>query len=115
MSPNSTAPTVAVPGGVVEGDTLVLVARRRAPSAPTVTNPAGWTLIHAAVGSTAAEIQTYLWTKRPGPVTPGPTWSSPEPDRRPTLQVLAYRAASGIESFVQAFDTMQRLDNDARR
>ena len=108
VSPNSTAPTVAIPAGVVEGDTLVLIATT-ASVGTTVTDPAGWTLVHTATQSTAG-VKTYLWTKTAGPGDAGTNVVvAQNPIAKTALQVLAYRGASGIESFVQAFDTVQQL------
>lgn len=109
VSPNSATPTVVVPGAVVAGDTMVLIATS-ASTAITVTPPTGWTQVHTATQSTGG-VQTWMYTKTATASDAGRNVVLAQSTVAKTaLQLLAYRGANGIESFVQAFDTVSRAE-----
>ena len=105
---NSLTPSVTIPAATQPGDLLVLITSLNA-AATTVTGPAGWTLVDSGSNPTA-DIQTRVWSKVAGPGDAGSTVQiSQAAFFKASMQVLAYRGASGISAHQIAFDTTSNV------
>jgi PKD repeat protein len=102
---NVTVATVQVPASVQAGDTLVAVSTHNSIT-PTVTGPAGWTLLRSGTDS-ATTIQTYVWTKIATAAEAGATITVTNSSiTKTTLQVVAYSGVGSITAQNLAFDTI---------
>ena len=92
---NSLTPDLDVPGSVQAGDVMVLVATLNSPD-PTVTGPAGWTLLGSSSNSGT---QTHAWTKVAGSDAGTEVALSLSSRQKTSLHLVAYQDASGVSDF----------------
>jgi PKD repeat protein len=101
---NTTSAAVTVPSTVQPGDVMLLVSVQNS-SSTVVTGPAGWTLVAGGV-STAAGMQSYLWSKVATTTDPGSVVRVANSSLSKTsLQLAAYSDSSGVQAQAFAFST----------
>lgn len=102
---NQAAPRVTVPGSVMAGDVLVMIATLNSHSR-TVSSPLGWTPLDS-LSSSSATVQTHAWTKKATAADAsslvGPSFSG---ITKVALQVVAYSGAESVTNFSVDIDTV---------